>query len=207
MSERALRFENGWGFRPEPLAPLLDQIPNESGLWIGYSLGGLRLLDTLQANPTDPPKLLVLIAATLSFVERPQAPYGTPRSQLRAIRAGLGRDSEKTLRNFCRLCFAPDKPPADTAELMRTEDAETIIAETDELLTFDFTAADFPRLPTLVLHGADDEVTSPEAARALADAFDATPVYAQDAGHGLPITHATWCAERIGEAWKACHSA
>jgi len=209
--EQQIRFENGWAIRGAYLAPLLNQLrdlPIGADCWIGYSLGGMRLLDELQRpsvgrskmedGRSQRPKALVLIASTLSFCQREAAPYGTPASQLRGIRAGLAKDPDKVLSTFATHCFAPAKVP-DWPELM-VNDVEQLTAGCNELIDVDFTGESFESvrgMPVLVLHGAEDAVISPEAAVALADALGTKPVFADGAGHALPITHAEWCAAAI----------
>jgi len=195
-----------YGSAVAPLHTQLTELPIGSGLWVGYSLGGMRLLAELLSGQSangkpskSRPEALVLISSTLSFCQREAAPYGTPVAQLRGIRAGLAKDPHKVRATFAKHCWAPQSPPEFWEKLLH-EDVERLTAGCNDLIDFDFTGESFAALqdlPVLVLHGAEDLVTSPQAAVALAAALGTTPVFADGAGHALPISHADWCAAAI----------
>ena len=186
-----MRIENGWAFAPEVMDLLRAMLPERPGVHIGWSLGGMRILDRL-LDGEEGIEAVVLLGSTLSFRQRANAPYGTPESQLRAIRMALDSEPETVLENFNRGCFAPDRAPHWGDVLHR--DVDVLRQGLRDLDRFDFTRSDFPEIPALVLHGTEDQITSPEAARPLAEALGTEPVYIDGAGHALPLTHTEWVA-------------
>lgn len=190
-----MKVENGWAFSPEVMTILSSILPELPGLYVGWSLGGMKLLDRVLDGDTDI-KALVLVGSTLSFRQRQDALYGTPEQQLRAIRIALKTQQEKVLETFCQQCFSPDSGP-NWRDVLHT-DTDLLTEGIAQLDRFDFTKATFPAdLPVLVLHGTEDQVTSPEAAQPLADRFGTQPVYIEGAGHALPLTHSELVAAHI----------
>ena len=95
------RWEAGW------LAQYLSGLPLKESVLVGWSLGGMLLLEALGQLRGPAPGATVLVAVPLVFCRRPDHPWGQPASMLRAMRRALGSDSRKVLNDFALACLAP----------------------------------------------------------------------------------------------------
>lgn len=189
-----MKIENGWAFRDEVLELLTAMLPEAEGVWLGWSLGGLRNLAEARVAET-PPRAFVFVGSTLSFVQRTTAPYGQTESQVRALRTALRSKPAEVLQQFCRECFAPGRGP-EWAQVLKSGEDEALAEELNELMRYDFTTKVPTHIPALVVHGTEDAVIAPDAAMALAKAFGTKVVWAE-AGHALPLTHTEWLAAQV----------
>ncbi len=189
-------WEAGW------LADYLGHLDLPSAALVGWSLGGMLLLEALPRLPASPGRLL-LVGAAAAFCARPDFPAGQPAAAVRAMRRGLGRDPEAVLRDFARRCLAPGEaeflpeaagyfPPADTAYLA---------AGLDYLLHQDFRKRlqEVPGAPVIV-HGTDDLIVAPAQARFLQEQIPGARLrLLEGAGHLPFLTQAAAFNEILEE--------
>ncbi len=95
------RWEAGW------LAQYLRGLPLKESVLVGWSLGGMLLLEALAQLRGPAPTATVLVAVPPVFCRRPDHPWGQPAAMLRAMRRALGSDSRRVLSDFALACLAP----------------------------------------------------------------------------------------------------
>lgn len=95
------RWEADW------LAQYLSGLPLKESVLVGWSLGGMLLLEALAQLRGPAPGATVLVAVPPVFCRRPDHPWGQPAAMLRAMRRALGSDSRKVLNDFALACLAP----------------------------------------------------------------------------------------------------
>ncbi|MEJ2070366.1 MAG: alpha/beta fold hydrolase [Syntrophobacterales bacterium] len=88
------------------LTGYLQELPLAETILVGWSLGGMLLLEALTAELLEPAGL-VLVATPASFCQRPDHPWGQPRSVVRALRRAVATDSRRGLTDFVSRCLAP----------------------------------------------------------------------------------------------------
>jgi len=93
-------------WEPPWLADYLAGLPWEDTVVLGWSLGGMLLLETL-ADTGRQPAAVVLVATPASFCRRPDYPFGHPPAVVRAMRQRITREAEAVLREFALNCLAP----------------------------------------------------------------------------------------------------
>lgn len=176
-------------------------LPEELGILMGWSLGGLVALEA-QARCEG----LVLIATPPSFLARASYPAGMAEATFREFRAGVATDPQAALRRFYALQFQGDEAPRSQwgawreTVLDRQRPAAALLGWLDALAGSDLTAAP-PALgaPTLVLHGDADAVVDPVAAEFFAELGPDVQVRRiPGAGHAPHISHPDEVAEAIG---------
>jgi len=194
-----LLLHHGWGFDArlwEPLRAALPGIeaaavdrgyfgeaagaPEGGGPWlgVGHSLGAAMLF-------ADPPPGCIGLVAINGF-DRFTGEGATLKRVVERMQARFAEAPDGVLAAFRARCGAPPAPPiADPARLA---------ADLALLAAVDLRGrrASFP---ILSLQGAADPIL-PATLRAEAFA-GAERCEHKEAGHLLPLTHPTWCAERI----------
>ncbi len=88
------------------LTGYLQELPLEETILVGWSLGGMLLLEALAQEPFEPAGL-ALVATPASFIQRPDHPWGQPPSAVRALRWAARADSRPGLADFAARCLAP----------------------------------------------------------------------------------------------------
>jgi pimeloyl-[acyl-carrier protein] methyl ester esterase len=158
-------WEVGWflGF--------LRELPLPGTVLVGWSLGGMLLLEALSRRTGPPPGGLVLVGVAPVFTRRPDYSWGQPPGVVRAMRRALKEDPQPVLAGFAQQCLAP----AETAFASQARQAfaapagpDTLAAGLDYLLESDLR----PLLPglaagTVIIQGQADRIVDPENARFL----------------------------------------
>jgi len=101
LTPRIPRWDADW------LTEYLAAVPLRESVLVGWSLGGMLLLEALARLGGPPPLATVLVGVAPVFCQKPDHPWGQPVTALRAMRRGLRSDSGKVLRNFALACLAP----------------------------------------------------------------------------------------------------
>ena len=81
--------------------------PLQECLLVGWSLGGMLLLEALSRLPDPPPGGLVLVGVAPVFTRRPDYPWGQPPGVVRAMRRALTKNPPQVLAEFAEQCLAP----------------------------------------------------------------------------------------------------
>lgn len=140
----------------------------------GWSMGSLV---ALAAAPRLRDRLagLVLLGGTPRFTETEGYPHGVPQRELRGMGTRLRRDCEATVEGFVRGMFAPGELLPGEAEAVTPRlqkgapPLATALAGLELLGSADMRGAlEGISLPALVIHGEEDRVCPPAAARFLA---------------------------------------
>jgi pimeloyl-ACP methyl ester carboxylesterase len=161
-------------------------------LLVGWSLGGMLLLEALMAEPLKPAGL-VLVATPASFCQRPDHPYGQPKIQVRGLRRKLREDSRRVLADFACRCLAPGESQFQEEilqDFQPQENGADLAAGLDYLLHTDLR----PRLShvqarALILQGDKDDIVPPAQAEVLRDYLnDAQVAVIPGAGHAPFLT-------------------
>jgi pimeloyl-[acyl-carrier protein] methyl ester esterase len=140
-------------------------------LLVGWSLGGMLLLEAL-ARQTASPGGLVLVGVPPVFCSRPDHPWGQPQAAVRAMRLGLKNDSRKVLRDFAGNCLSPGEEAFEdeVVPLFTAANHANLVSGLDYLLGRDLR----PLLsglaaPPTIIQGDRDRIVPPEQARFLQD--------------------------------------
>jgi pimeloyl-[acyl-carrier protein] methyl ester esterase len=183
------------------LTAYLQTLPLAETVLVGWSLGGMLLVEALSRELLAPGGL-TLVAASASFVQRPDYPVGQPPAAVRALRRAVRADSRGGLADFAGRCLAPGEADFQEAifqEFIPRENGADLAAGLDYLLTADLR----PRLPRirgrcLILQGDRDAVAPPAQAEVLRRGLpDARVVKFPGAGHAPFITQAADCNEVV----------
>lgn len=176
------------------LASYLREFSLSETVLVGWSLGGMLLLEALSRG-LPAPAGLVLVAASASFVQRPDYPVGQPPAAVRALRRAVRADATGGLADFAGRCLAPGE--GDFQDVILPEfqpiDAGADLADgLDYLLTADLRPLlSRIRARCLILQGDQDAVAPPAQAEVLRRGLpDARVVKFAGAGHVPFITHA-----------------
>lgn len=193
---------------------LLAQLPRESCILVGWSLGGMLAIQlALQqhANVSG----LVLVATTPRFCSALDWPYGCSDDVFDSFKQGVVQSSIKALGSYFSLMFLGDtltrseynhlaREVVDRKYLPRQEGLEKGL----ELLAMLDLRKDIHRLktPCLVIHGESDRIIPIGAGRFLAEALaDAELVVFPNCGHApfltfpekFDLTLEDWCRNRL----------
>jgi pimeloyl-[acyl-carrier protein] methyl ester esterase len=158
-------WEVGW------FSDYLLKLPLGECLLVGWSLGGMLLLEALSRRPDPPPLGLVLTGVAPVFTRRADYPQGQPPGVVRAMRRALKRDRQQVLDDFVNRCLAPGE--VAMISLVREAFASPVAADhlaagLDYLLEGDLRPL-LPRLPAgaVIIQGEEDRIVPPAQGRFL----------------------------------------
>jgi pimeloyl-[acyl-carrier protein] methyl ester esterase len=163
-------WEAGW------VSDFLGELPLQDCLLVGWSLGGMLLLETLSRLTNPSPGGLVLVGVPAVFTRRPDYPWGQPPAVVRAMRRTLMENPRQVLEAFADQCLAPGEAAlasqAREAFAAPTE-AASLAAGLDYLLTQDLRPL-LPSLPAgaVVIQGQEDRIVPPGQGRFLKEQLD-----------------------------------
>lgn len=200
-----LRRTEPFGRDPDALvAGLLAKAPQRA-VWLGWSLGGMLALATAVAAP-DRVAALVTVAASPSFVSRPDWPHGMLPERLRRMAEDLAADPERTVNDFLTLQVLSSRSGRTALRQLRAALEERGMAGEQALddglhllETMDLRAQlDGLEVPLLALGGARDRLVRPAAIRAMAErAPRAEAAIFDDAAHAPFLSHREAFATRV----------
>jgi pimeloyl-[acyl-carrier protein] methyl ester esterase len=186
------------------LADYLTALPLNRAFLVGWSLGGMVLLETLPRLP-QPPLGLALIATPAVFCRQPDYPWGQPAAAVRAMRRELAIHAPQVLEDFARHCLAPGEeeftaaalaafaPPAATA---------TLVAGLDYLWRKDLRPLLPPRpIPAAIIHGDKDAITPLASGRFIHHRWPGAALHVLNGAGHLPLITRT---EAVGRILAAC---
>jgi len=185
----------------DDLSALLTALDLKNVTLVGHSTGGGEVARYIGRHGTTRVARAVLISAVPPLMLKTGAnPEGLPMEVFNAIRAGLVKDRSQFYRDFAVQFYGANRPGAVVSQgvldqfwlwsmqagLKNAYECVKAFSETDfteDLKKFD--------IPTLVLHGEDDQVvpvkdSARKSARLIKGAKD---VYYPGAPHGITTTH------------------
>lgn len=74
---------------------------------LGWSVGGMLLLEALTALKGPAPAATVLVGVPAVFCRQPDHPWGPPVAAVRAMRQALKSDPRRVINDFARACLPP----------------------------------------------------------------------------------------------------
>ena len=161
-------WEEGW------FSEYLGGLDLQACLLVGWSLGGMLLLEALSRLTNPHPGGLVLAGVAPVFTRRPDYPWGQPAAVIRAMRRALMENTKnppQVLAEFAGQCLAP----GEAASALEAREAFAVPADTgtlaaglDYLLQRDLRPL-LPRLPAgaVVIQGQADRIVDPAQGRLL----------------------------------------
>jgi non-heme chloroperoxidase len=185
----------------DDLAALIEALDLNDVTVVGHSTGGGEVARYIGRHGTHRVARAVLIAAVPPLVlQTPANPEGLPIEVFDGIRAALLNDRSQTYRDFASPFYGANRPGAKVSQgvldqfwlwsmqsgLKNAYESIKAFSETDfteDLKKFD--------VPTLVLHGEDDQVvpvknSAVKSARLIKGAKE---IYYPGAPHGITATH------------------
>lgn len=185
----------------DDLAQLIEKLGLRDITMVGHSTGGGEVARYIGRHGTSRVARAVLISAVPPhLVKSRDNPDGIPMQEFDSIRKGLLDDRGEFYRQFGALFYGLNRPNARVSQsvteqfwdqcmqvgLKNTYECVAAFSETDftgDLKKFD--------VPTLFLHGEDDQVvplpiSAQKAARLVPGAKE---IYYPRAPHGIPTTH------------------
>jgi len=164
-------WEEGW------FSEYLGGLDLQACLLVGWSLGGMLLLEALSRLTDPPPNRLVLVGVAPVFTRRPDYPWGQPPGVVRAMRRALMENTKNTKNppqvraEFAEQCLAPGEAAlvSQAREAFAVPAAAgTLAAGLDYLLQRDLRPL-LPRLPAgaVVIQGQADRIVDPAQGRLL----------------------------------------
>ena len=184
-------WEVGW------FSEYLRRLDLQECLLVGWSLGGMLLLEALSRLTDPPPGGLVLVGVAPVFTRRPDYPWGQPLGVVRAMRRALTKNMKNTknppqvLAEFAEQCLAPGE--AAFASQAReafavTAAAGSLEAGLDYLLHQDLRPL-LSSLPAgaVVIQGQADRIVDPAQGRFLQEQLSGARLNLLPAAGHLPF--------------------
>ena len=178
-------WEVGW------FTEYLAGLDLKASLLVGWSLGGMLLLEAI-SRLTDPnPGGLVLVGVAPVFTRRPDYPWGQPPGVVRAMRRALGMNPAQVLAGFAHQCLAPGEAvfASQAQESFAVPGAAgTLAAGLDYLQQCDLRPL-LPRLPAgaVVIQGQSDRIVDPAQGRFLQEQLPGARFHLLPAAGHLPF--------------------
>ena len=185
----------------DDLAAVLDQLGVENTVMVGHSTGGGEVTRYIGRHGTKRVAAAVLVGAIPPLMLQTEAnPGGLPRAAFDALRTGVLADRSQFYRDLGAPFYGANRPGATVSQGIRDAfwmwsmqvgvkgayDCIKVFSETD--LTADLERFD---VPTLFIHGEDDQIVPIGAASRIASRIvkGAKLITYPGAPHGLTATH------------------
>lgn len=188
------------------MADFLQSLPPAQTLAVGWSLGGMLLLEALAASPWRPAGL-ILVGTPAVFCSRDGHLWGQPAAAVRAMRRALAKNPRKVLEDFASACLAPEETgfAAEIKGLFDPDPAgDHLAAGLDYLLQADLrpVLAKIPG-PAVIVQGEADGIVAPAQARFLhRHLLGSRLVVLSGAGHVPFVTQAAKFNKILAETFQ-----
>jgi pimeloyl-[acyl-carrier protein] methyl ester esterase len=174
---------------PAWLAEYLQNFSLPDCLLVGWSLGGMLLLEAL-AKESATVGGLVLVGVPPVFCSRPDHPWGQPPAAVRAMRRALQNNSQKVLQDFAGSCLSRGEEAfqEEVTPLFTSGNGTNLAAGMDYLLHQDLRPL-LPRLPVppTIIQGDGDNIVPPEQARFLHEHLPGSKMHLLPGAGHLPF--------------------
>ena len=184
----------------DDLAALVQALDLKDAIHVGHSTGGGEVARYIgRHGSTRVAKVVLIGAITPLMLQTPANPGGLPLKAFDDIRAGVLKDRSQFFKDLSVPFFGANRAGATVSQgvldtfwllgmqagLKNAYDCIKVFSETD--LTEDLKKID---VPTLIIHGDDDQIVPIGASALLAAKIvkQATLKIYEGAGHGLPTT-------------------
>ena len=185
----------------DDLAALVEKLELREAILVGHSMGGGEVVRYLGRHGKRRIAKAVLVSAVTPLLLKTETnPKGLPMEAFNTIRAGVKNDRSAFYRDLSAAFYGANRPDSKITQGLRDQfwlqsmqaglkgvfDCVKAFSETDfaeDLMKID--------IPTLFIHGDDDQIVPLAASAALASKLvkgALLKVY-PGAGHGLPATH------------------
>jgi pimeloyl-ACP methyl ester carboxylesterase len=162
------------------LSDYLKELTLAECLLVGWSLGGMLLLEALSGRQSKPPKGLVLVGVAPVFCRRPDYPWGQPPAVVRGMRRGVKENPRRVLDEFAMQCLAPQEAAyrSKAKAFFDSAAAGTLAVGLDYLLTRDLRPL-LPSLPSgaVIIQGQEDRIVTPAQGHFLRDQLSGAIFY------------------------------
>lgn len=185
----------------DDLAALMDHLDLKNAVLVGHSTGGGEVSRYIGRHGTKRLAKAVLIAAVPPIMVKTDAnPEGLPIEVFNGLRDSVARDPSQFYKDFAVLFYGANRPGANVSQglldqiwlLSMQAGVQNVYECIKAFSETDFTA-DLKKIdiPTLLLHGEDDQIVPVEdAARKAAGLIrDVKAIYYPGAPHGITATH------------------
>ena len=158
----------------EDLALLIDCLSLDRVIMVGWSMGAQI---ALQAFPAVKEKIaaMVLVGATPHFCSSNDFPYGVAPPEARSMALRIKKDYNRTAGEFFSGMFSPTESGSLDMRLLadkvvgRLPSRDNALAALTELISNDLRAAlPLISIPVMLIHGLDDKICLPGAAKFMA---------------------------------------
>jgi pimeloyl-[acyl-carrier protein] methyl ester esterase len=189
LAPRIPRWDAGW------LDEYLIQLPMRESVLVGWSLGGMLLLESLARLKGPAPAAAVLVGVPAVFCRRPDHPWGQPVAAVRAMRQALNGTPRQVIRNFVRACLVlgEESYRPETAAGFDFESTAAYLAQGLDYLKNKDLRGLLPQIPgrVAIIQGGQDGIVPPAQAQFLHEHLpDASLHILPGAGHLPFITQA-----------------
>lgn len=186
----------------DDLSAVMDQLDVKDAVMVGHSTGGGEVARYIGRHGTKRVAKAVLISAVCPIMVKTSAnPEGLPIEVFNGLRESVAKDPSQFYKDFAGLFYGVNRPGAKVSEglldqiwflsmqagVKNVYECIKAFSETDfteDLKRFD--------VPTLLLHGEDDQIVPVNDAARKAEKLltDVEAIYYPGAPHGITATHA-----------------
>lgn len=187
----------------ETLGNILSQTPGRHYL-LGWSMGGMVALETAARWPQRVAGL-ILINSTAKFCSDEDYPQGIPAQNLQAMILALRKRPDSVLRQFASEVHTPQILDTDSLNIITARAAkigiDPLIRDLRYLQNTDLRKiAKTLHIPTLVLHGREDQIIHCQSGQWLLDNLpNAHGTIFAEVGHNLPLTHTAIVVKEVSK--------